>query len=93
MDISDIHKHIRFEHSLSWIHLLENTETYFKVSNKVLFGHHFIKYLEVPTIVLFTLRLVSKWDHKIVNYNLLFTSGVIHHRLSVVRLVIKNVGC
>lgn len=90
--VSDVHEHVWFERSLSRVHLLEDTKANFKIPNEVLFRHSFIENLEMPTIVLFTLRLISERDYEIVHYNLLFTSGVIHHWLSIIRLVVQNIS-
>lgn len=89
--ITDVHEHVGLEHGLSGVHLLEDAESYFKISNEILLRHEFIENLEVATIVLFTLSLISEGNDEIVDYNLLFTGGVIHHWLSIVRLVVKNV--
>ena len=86
--VADVHEHVGLEYGLSGVHLLEDAETYFKVSNEELLSHGFIENLEMATVMLFALRLISEWDDEIVDYNLLFTGGVIHHRLSIVRLVV-----
>lgn len=33
VNIADIHEHVWFEHSLTWIHLLEHAKAYLKISN------------------------------------------------------------
>ena len=91
VDVAHVDEHVRLEHSLSRIHLLENAEADLEIANEVLLGHYLVENLEMASIVLLTLRLIAERDHEVVYYNLLFTSGIVHHRLTIIRFVIKNV--
>ena len=91
MHIANINEYLGSKNSTSQIHLLEDAIANLEISDHVSLGLDVEPNSEMPSVVLLALSLVSEGNHKVIDDYSLFVVLVLHHWLSVVRIVLDPV--